>query len=114
LRHTCSSDLVALSFFVATLAACHGGGGGGSPTAPSGALDVHGDWSVVETVAGGEPQGQCWADHLNSIVGAHGDNRMTVRQNGSAVTIVIARRTAPVKSLFMVGFSPEIWRSPTG
>jgi hypothetical protein len=78
-----------------TLVACQGGGGG-SPTAPSGVLDVHGDWSsVVITVVGGEPQGQCWADHLNSIAGAHGDNRMAVQQNGSAVTIAITSTFDP-------------------
>lgn len=93
LRKRASSRGVALASCVATLTAlmaCHGGGGH-SPTVPSGVLDAHGDWNVVETVAGGEPQGQCWADHLDALAltGAHGFSRMNVQQNGTAVTIMI-------------------------
>ncbi len=101
-RRTHVRGLVALSLWVATLptlVACHGGGGG-SPTAPSdmvppGVLDVHGNWNVVQTVVSGEPRGQCWADHLVAIAGAHGNSRMTVQQNGSAVTIEITATLDP-------------------
>jgi len=60
-------------------------------------LDVHGDWIDTETVAGGEPQGQCWADHLNALAlaGAHGSGQWTVRQNGTAVTIVASATLDP-------------------
>jgi hypothetical protein len=87
----------------AALAACGGGGGGSSPTAPGSPLAAAGTWAAVETLVSASPAGNCWADQLNLLRGIFGNYVVTIDQNDTMVTLVIASNTSSPDTTYYRG-----------
>ena len=65
---------------------------GGSKFLPGGELDVGGNWSGYEEITGAEPSGNCYADMLALSRGLRGNDRVTIDQVDTAVTVRVVAK----------------------